>query len=229
MQVKLLRALQESEFERVGGVRTIKVDVRLVTATNRNLAKEIEAGNFREDLYYRLDVVPLFLPPLRERLSDVGLLVDTFIARYNEKLNRDVAGISPQALATLKGYHWPGNIRELENVIERTLLFAESDRIEISDLPENIRTASGQIAPDHRRARAEAPVSAPRAQPQVGNSSMKDIVRKATVELERELIINALKDTKGNITRAAHLLGISRKGLQNKMKDFGLRETPENK
>jgi len=229
MQVKLLRALQESEFERVGGVRTLKVNVRLVTATNRDLPKEIEAGNFREDLYYRLNVIPLYLPPLRERLSDVGLLVDTFITKYNKKLNRDVAGISPQALASLKGYSWPGNIRELENVIERTLLFTESPQIEVHDLPENIRTASGQIAPDLRRPGNVTSPPPARVQPQPGNSSMKDIVRKATVELERELIINALNDTKGNITRAAHLLGISRKGLQNKMKDFGLRENPDNK
>ena len=228
MQVKLLRALQESELERVGGVRTIKVDVRVITATNRDLPAEIEKGNFREDLFYRLNVVPIFLPPLRDRISDIGLLVDTFLTKYNERLNREVDSLRPQALAALKAYHWPGNIRELENVIERTLLFAESDHIEAADLPEAIRSATGHGAPLSKRSNEE---TAREALPDIngGNASMKDIVRKATVEIERELIIKALDETRGNVTRAAHLLGISRKGLQNKMKDFGLREAPDNK
>ena len=228
MQVKLLRALQESELERVGGVRTIKVDVRVVTATNRDLPAEIEKGNFRDDLFYRLNVVPISLPPLRERISDIGLLVDTFLTKYNERLNRKVKSLSPQALAALKAYHWPGNIRELENVIERTLLFAESDHIEACDLPEAIRSATGPGAPLTRKSGEE---TAREALPDIneGNASMKDIVRKATVEIERELIIQALDETRGNVTRAAHLLGISRKGLQNKMKDFGLREDANNK
>src|SRR5215470_13339789 len=135
MQVKLLRALQESEFERVGGLKTIKVDVRLITATNRDLEKEIRAGNFREDLYYRLNVVPLHIPPLRERREDIPLLAEHIVRKFNERLKKHVAGIEPDALERLVAYGWPGNIRELENVLERTLLFSDSTRIRLRDLP----------------------------------------------------------------------------------------------
>src|SRR5438552_916952 len=123
MQVKLLRAIQESEFERVGGIRTIKVDVRLITATNRDLEREIQAGNFREDLFYRLNVVPLGIPPLRERSEDIPLLVEHIISKFNERLKKTVRGLSTDALRLLATHAWPGNIRELENVLERTILF----------------------------------------------------------------------------------------------------------
>ncbi|MFC1609361.1 sigma-54-dependent transcriptional regulator [Myxococcota bacterium] len=217
MQVKLLRALQESEFERVGGIRTIHVDVRVIAATNRDLAKEIEAGAFREDLFYRLNVVPIDLPPLRERTEDIPLLVEAFINKYNKRLDRSVAGISEAALEALGAYPWPGNIRELENVIERTLLFTEGEIIDVGDLPQALR------AP-----RTATPRSAGTRPPLVAGTSMKEIVRQATEEIERDLILKALETTGGNVTRAANLLRISRKGLQNKMKEFGLRE-PENK
>ena len=221
MQVKLLRALQESEFERVGGVNTIKVDLRLIAATNRDLPNEIAEGNFREDLYYRLNVVPIELPALRDRRDDIPLLVSAFIDKYNERLGRSATGISPEAMAVLKGYGWPGNIRELENVVERTVLFAETDRIEVSDLPENLRgTQAGGRSDNVADGAKQTAVN----NMEVGQTSMKDIVRQATVEIERELIIKALNETRGNVTRAAHLLQISRKGLQNKMKEFGLRE-----
>src|SRR5690242_15688631 len=123
MQVKLLRAIQESEFERVGGLKTIKVNVRLITATNRDLEQEIQRGNFREDLYYRLNVVPLQIPPLRRRTGDIPLLVKHIIKKFNERLKKNIAGIADDALAALEAHAWPGNIRELENVIERTILF----------------------------------------------------------------------------------------------------------
>src|SRR4051812_3598332 len=122
MQVKLLRVLQESEFERVGGIKTIKVDVRLVAATNRDLHAEVAAAAFREDLYYRLNVVPIHLPPLRERRDDIPLLVGHFIGRFNERLKKQVTGIEPDAVFRLVSYGWPGNIRELENVMERAIL-----------------------------------------------------------------------------------------------------------
>ena len=125
MQVKLLRALQESEFERVGGIKTTRVDVRLIAATNRDLEVEIESGRFRKDLYYRLAVVPIALPPLRERRSDIPTLVRHFIDKYNRRLNKSIEGMTDEALAEVQAYAWPGNIRELENVIERTLLFAD--------------------------------------------------------------------------------------------------------
>lgn len=227
MQVKLLRALQESEFERVGGVRTIRVDVRVVAATNRELAREIEAGNFREDLFYRLNVVPIALPPLQDRRGDVPLLVEFFIEKYNKRLTKNVTGVDPRAMEALAGYDWPGNIRELENVIERMLLFSESPIIDYGDLPEDVRKATPHGAKPVPRA-AETPAAPALEQLESGSTSMKDIVRQATVEIEKDLIVKALDETRGNVTRAASLLGISRKGLQNKMKELGLRD-PENK
>src|SRR3569623_1438858 len=134
MQVKLLRAIQESEFERGGGLKTIKVDVRLITATNRDLEQEIQRGNFREDLYYRLNVVPLQIPPLRRRQGDIPLLVTHIIKKFNERLKKAITGIADDALAALEAHNWPGNIRELENVLERTIQFTKGDRIERADL-----------------------------------------------------------------------------------------------
>jgi two-component system response regulator AtoC len=254
MQVKLLRAIQESEFERVGGLKTIKVDVRLITATNRDLEQEIRHGNFREDLYYRLNVVPLQIPPLRKRLGDVPLLVRHIIRKFNERLKKNVVGIADDALAALESHSWPGNIRELENVLERTLLFAKGDRIERVDLPEEIAaagvaaaaaaaTTTGTFAALHTSHRdASQPHAAPGSQPipilagardddddepsseLSGDASLKDIVRAETSRVERELIAKALDETGGNVTQAAKLLKISRKSLQMKMKEFGLRD-----
>lgn len=214
MQVKLLRALQESEFERVGGLKTIKVDVRLVTATNRDLPKAIAAGLFREDLFYRLNVVPIELPPLRERTEDIPALVRHFLDRYNARLQKSVEGISPEALDVLSRYPWPGNIRELENVVERTLLFADGATIEADGLPPDLRESSGTIPP-----MPIPPIHLP-----AGETGLKDVVRETTSRLEREYISRALEETGSNVTQAAKLLKISRKSLQNKMKQFGLRE-----
>src|SRR5678815_1013301 len=138
MQVKLLRVLQESEFERVGGIKTIKVDVRLVTATNRDLLQDIAAGSFREDLYYRLNVVPIHIPPLRERREDIPLLVEHFLAKFNDRLKKQIGSVADEAIARMVSYHWPGNIRELENLMERTMLFCERPEIQVSDLPPEI-------------------------------------------------------------------------------------------
>jgi two-component system, NtrC family, response regulator AtoC len=212
-QVKLLRVLQESEFERVGGIKTTKVDVRLVAATNRDLQAEIEAGRFRKDLYYRLAVVPVVLPPLRDRHSDIPLLVSHFTDKYNRKLNKRMEGIADEALALLQAYSWPGNIRELENLIERVLLFADGPLITVKDLPEAVRQVS--VPP---------PPVAAAAEPTAGEGGLKDIVRQKAAELERDLITKALEETGGNVTRAARLLQISRKSLQTKMKEFGLRD-----
>ena len=211
MQVKLLRALQEGEFERVGGLQTIKVDVRLVAASNRDLHKEVGAGNFREDLFYRLNVVPIHLPPLRERRQDIPLLVEHFIEKFNRKLSRSMKGLDQQALDAVTRYGWPGNIRELENVIERCVLFADGDVIGLADLPEEITS----------RPSSPPSVTTPGAGADI---SLKDIVKQATAELERDLIMQALDQTGGNVTRAARLLKISRKSLQIKMKELGLRE-----
>jgi len=226
MQVKLLRALQESEFERVGGVKTIKVDVRLIAATNRDLAKEIEAGRFREDLFYRLNVVPVILPPLRERRSDIPLLVEFFLEKYNRKLNKKIEGVAPDAMEALKAHGWPGNIRELENFVERTLLFADGPTIRLEDLPEALQ--NGHPGAALAIAAAAATQAQAAAAPDTsGETSMKDIVKGAAAALERDLITKALDETGGNVTQAAKKLKISRKSLQNKMKEFGLRDPDE--
>jgi two-component system response regulator AtoC len=241
MQVKLLRVLQESEFERVGGIKTIRVDVRLVAATNRDLKKEIASGAFREDLFYRLNVVPIALPALRERRSDVPALCRYFVAKFNARLKKGIEGVEPEAMERLNVYGWPGNIRELENVIERAVLFADGARIRLDDLSEELRGPS-PILPGDRDPygqRSSSPLSAPNAALAPGSAELpdpvesptsadgdglKEQVKAAMNRLERDLIIRALKQTQNNITHAARLLKISRKGLQLKMKELNLRE-----
>jgi nitrogen regulation protein NR(I) len=227
MQVKLLRALQESEFERVGGVKTIRVDVRLIAATNMDLEQEIGAGRFREDLYYRLNVVPLRMSALRQRAEDVPELAAHFLKRFNEKLNRSVEGFSEAAIEALRRYPWPGNIRELENVVERTVLFCDSAQIAWENLPAEVRSATGASSAVEERVSvaAHGAQDGPELPPfgDVGEKSLKDVVKTETKRLEKEMIQRALNETDGNVTRAAKLLGISRKGLQIKMKELGLR------
>ena len=217
MQVKLLRAIQEQEFERVGGIKTLRVDVRLITATNRSLKDEISQGRFREDLYYRLNVVHVELPPLRARTSDIPLLLEHFVVRLGERLGRKVLGFSDEARQALLAYDWPGNIRELENVVERCMLFCDGERIELEHLPPETRAVgeSGRISTE--RAVAEADAAPP-------DAGLKDVVKEATARLEKELIQRALERTGGNVTHAAKLLKISRKSLQVKMKEHGLRD-----
>ncbi len=198
-QPKLLRAIQEGRFYRVGGTRTISVDVRLVAATNRDLKAEVQAGRFREDLYYRLNVVPVRLPALRERLEDLPVLVDCFAARFAARFDRPLQSFHPDALRALQAHSWPGNIRELENAIERALLLAEGDVVMCSDLPPECR--------------AHAPSG-----PAPAGGPLKERIRSATRELERSAILEALDQTGGNVTRAAAELGLSRRGLQLKMR-----------
>ncbi len=217
IQVKLLRFLQEGDLERVGGTRTFRVDVRLIAATNRDLKKDIEAGKFREDLFYRLNVVPIELPPLRERLGDIPLLVDHFREKYNQRLGRKVEALEPGAIAALEHHVWPGNIRELENFMERLVLFSDGPLIREGDLPEELRVP----VPGADSPKAAAPHLPPEG------ASLKDLVRGAAEALERELILKALQQTGGNVTQAAEKLRVSRKTLQTKMKDLGLREPPE--
>jgi two-component system response regulator AtoC len=221
MQVKLLRALQESEFERVGGIKTIKVDVRLIAATNRDLEELIRDGRFREDLYYRLNVVPMSLPPLRDRKTDIPLLVSHFIDKYDRRLGKRVERIEDEAMQLLLAYPWPGNIRELENLMERSVLFADEPVIRAHALPDALRERAAAAMP---AAPAIAPVAALAAP---GGASMKEIVRLAQAGLEKELITRALEETGGNVTRAAKRLQISRKSLQVKMKELGLRGADE--
>jgi|SRR6478736_5340709 len=212
-QVKLLRALQEGEFERVGGVRTLKVDVRLVAATNTDLKRQIEEGSFRDDLYYRLNVVTVRLPPLRERVGDIPLLVEHFISKFNARLSKHIEGLDLEALTALGGYGWPGNVRELENVMERAALFADGPSISIEHLPAEVTAQSGPMS--ERGVGATAP-----------DVGLKEQVRAAVSQLERQLILRALEQMGGNVTHTARLLKLSRKGLQLKMKELGLRDLP---
>jgi two-component system response regulator AtoC len=233
MQVKLLRVLQESEFERVGGIKTIKVDVRLVTATNRDLMQEIAAGAFREDLFYRLNVVPIHIPPLRDRREDIPLLVEHFITKFNDRLKKEISAIEPEAVERLVSYNWPGNIRELENLMERTMLFCEGPLIRLSDLPSEVKVglAGLAVAPWSPPGVAVTAAGARGSQPGMpaeeaaglAPSSLKEAVRAETERVERELIQKALDETGGNVTQAARKLKISRKSLQTKMKELGLR------
>jgi two-component system response regulator AtoC len=210
------------------------VDVRLVAATNRDLHAEVAAGAFREDLYYRLNVVPIHLPPLRERRQDIGLLVDHFIAKFNERLKKQVSGIEPEGIERLVGYNWPGNIRELENVIERTMLFGDGPTIRALDLPGElmgVMPVPADDAPSGPPSRVSGSFSLPALAAAVSLpigaeavSSLKEAVRAETERVERELIQRALDETGNNVTQAARKLKISRKSLQTKMKELGLRD-----
>jgi nitrogen regulation protein NR(I) len=213
MQVKLLRVLQEQEFERVGGVNTIKVDVRIVTATNKDLEAEVKAGRFREDLYYRLNVVPIHLPALRDRKEDIDLLIRFFLRQFNGRLKKGITSVTPEAMVALRAYSWPGNIRQLENVLERMVLMSDGATLSSEDLPEEIAAAAGVTG-----------ISIGGASPDAsGPMSFKELVKRQTQSVERDLIEKALEETNGNVTRAAEKLGLSRKGLQLKIKELGLR------
>jgi len=236
MQVKLLRVLQEQTFERVGGIKTLHVDIRLIAATNRDLKKAIADGTFREDLFWRLNVIPVELPPLRERAEDIPLLVEEFRKKLNKRLNKEVESFSADAMAMLQRYSWPGNIRELENIVERTLLFCGKPIVDVEDLPPDLAARVQLVLPTTSSAplKSVADTSSSDSRPPgvdftvdkllVEGGSMKDIVRQATAELERDLIAHALDETQGNVTHAARRLKISRKSLQIKMKELGLRE-----
>ena len=198
-QVKLLRVLQEREFEPLGSTKTIHVDIRLITATNKELEAEVKEGRFREDLFYRLNVVPIHLPPLRERKEDIPLLAEHFFRLYQEKNKKSIKGFLPKTIDTLMRYDWPGNIRELENVIERAILLCRSEYITPKDLPPPLQ---GE---------------------EVGEQPIISIPSGMTLEqVERETIIQTLEETGGNRTQTAQILGISRKTLQNKLKEYGL-------
>ena len=202
-QVKLLRVLQEGELQRVGGRETIKVDVRVVAATNRKLDELVKSGKFRQDLYYRLNVFPLTILPLRERAEDIPPLVSHFVEKSNARLNKNIRGVTPQAMALLITWPWAGNVRELENVIQRMMVVAKAEHLDVADLPPEIRGA------------AAAPAASPK--------DLKGISRASSEVIEKKAIADALAATGGNVTRAAKALGVSRATLQNKMKAYGLR------
>ncbi|HKY43867.1 MAG TPA: sigma 54-interacting transcriptional regulator [Pyrinomonadaceae bacterium] len=200
LQVKLLRVLQEREFERVGGSRTIKVDIRLLTATNRNLEDLISQGLFRQDLFYRLNVLKLEMPPLRQRQEDIPLLSKYFAVRYGEKVNRKITSISPEAQKRLLSYDWPGNVRELENAIERAVVLGTTDVILPEDLPEVI------LETETRTMRAPTKY------------------HEAVAETKKQIILQAMDQTKGNYTDAAKLLGVHPNYLHRLITNLNLRE-----
>jgi len=198
IQVKLLRVLQEREFERLGGVKPVKVDVRLITATNRDLEAAVKAGTFREDLYYRLHVFELFMPPLRERQADILLLADHFVEKIAAAQGKDVRRISTSAIDMLVAYHWPGNVRELENAIERAILVSEGGVIHAHHLPPSLQTAevSGTL-------------------PSIG-------LGESVAAFERDLLQDTLKSARGNRARAARLLRTTERILNYKIQKYGL-------
>ena len=199
-QAKILRVLQEQEFEPVGSTRTIQVDTRIISATNRDLEAEIKAGRFREDLFYRLNVVTVSVPPLKNRSTDIPLLADMFLSRYAEKNQRRIKGFHPRTMDLLLRYAWPGNVRELENVIERAVIMALGDT----------------VMPEHLPAPLQKPVGGePADEPTLASGrSLKAV--------EREMILKTLEDMNGNRTHAASVLGISRRTLQIKLKAYGI-------
>ncbi|MFH1626470.1 MAG: sigma-54 dependent transcriptional regulator [Pseudomonadota bacterium] len=197
-QTKILRVLQEREFEPVGGTKTIQVDVRIITATNKDLEDEARKGKFREDLYDRLNVIPITIPPLRERKEDIPLLAEHFLRIYNEKNKRSIRGFEPRVMDAFIRYSWPGNVRELENIVERTVIMCRSDIISIDDLPSTIVGA--------RQEEGQGEIFT--------GSSLRDV--------EKEVILRTLRQTGGNRTRSATILGITRKTLQNKIKEYGI-------
>ena len=203
LQVKLLRALQEGEVRKIGDTKQTKLDVRIIAATSRNLAQEARKDNFREDLFYRLNVIQIDLPPLRERREDIPLLLNHFINRYNEKHRLKIKNISSAALNILVEYDWQGNIRELENAIERAIILSESSCIEVSALPPDIRKS--EMFEDK----------------ELGNDEYS--IKKIHLIMEEQLIRKALNKTNGNRTQASKLLEISHPSLLSKMKEFGIK------
>ncbi len=204
-QVKLLRVLQEREFERLGGTRTLKVDVRLIAATNRDLRAALEQGTFREDLYYRLNVVPIDIAPLRERREDIPDLVQLFIARFSAESGKPITGIKPEAMQILANYHWPGNVRELQNIVERAAALAHGPVLDVSDIH----------------------MDAPRAKPATAGNNNFLPEGMTLDQWEDEMVREALRRANGNKSHAARLLGISRNTLRYRLSKIGITDEEE--
>ncbi len=205
LQVKLLRVLQQKVFERVGDTKTISVDVRIIAATNRDLAEEIKKGEFREDLFYRINVISIQVPPLRDRKTDVPKLIEHFLNRFNEKMPRKVKAVSKEAVKLLIEYDWPGNVRELENVLERACILAQGDTLMADNFPEHM-------------AQHKSSVNVTSTGSIVNGSPLKDVLR----EPERRVIMEALEQTGWNRKKAASMLNINRTTLYNKMRKHNL-------
>jgi two-component system response regulator HydG len=199
-QAKILRVVQEREFEPLGSTQTTKVDTRVIAASNKNLAEEIQKGRFRQDLYYRLNVVGLEVPPLRDRREDIPLLADFFLKRYAEKNRRHMKGFSPRAMDVLMRYGWPGNVRELENVVERAVIMAQGEVITPTEFPDDLKELDDGVK----------------------NAELGLTPGRSLREVEREMVIRTLEEAGGNRTQTARLLGISRRTLQLKLKEYGI-------
>jgi len=202
IQVKLLRVLQEREFTRVGSTKSIKMDIRLISATNRDLASEVENGGFRQDLYYRLHVVPIYLPPLRDRKEDVSPLAEHFLKKYCKENKKGIKGFSSDVMNQLMAYNWPGNVRELENIVQRIVTFEESDTATSDSLPPNFR----QQVEYHERLYKD------------GVENLEELVEK----VEKQHIVRMLRETRGRRTDTASRLGIDRRTLYGKIKKYGI-------
>jgi DNA-binding NtrC family response regulator len=216
LQTKLLRFLQEREFERVGGTKAISVDVRIIAATNRDLDAAVKSGGFRADLFYRLNVIRLVLPPLRQRKSDIPILANHFLRKFEVEVKKSVATISDGAMERLVGYEWPGNVRELANVIESAVVLSQGPVIGVHDLPAKILIGDKPSIPEgavNHREQAEV----------VSQMPSHKILADAVERLEREFIEKALHEQRGNKQKAANLLGLSRQGLIKKLKRYGIR------
>ncbi|MDP7530207.1 MAG: sigma-54 dependent transcriptional regulator [Candidatus Scalindua sp.] len=198
VQIKLLRVLETGKFERVGGEKTFESDVRIIAATNKDLEKEIKEGRFREDLYYRLNVINLKLPSLIERKEDIGLLIDNFLIKYSKKNRKNIKGLTPQSAKLLNNYDWPGNVRELENAIERAVVMARNEYVEPNDLPSNINVNTKKSRKETFRIPSGA--------------TMK--------EIEKKVIIETLQTTNGSKSKAAKILGISTRKIEYKIKEW---------
>lgn len=201
LQAKILRAIQEKEIERIGGSKKIKIDIRLLASTNRDLKKDIQLKNFRADLYYRLNVVQIKLPPLRERKSDIPLLVTHFIDKFSQRENKHISSVTPEVMKIFLEYSWPGNLRELENVIERAVVLTKKEIIDVRDIPREVKNGIK------------------------GNSSGEAL--KSLKEMEIETVINAVNAFNGNKSKAARILGITRKAIYSRLKEFNSHKIPK--
>ena len=221
LQVKLLRVLQEGEFERVGDIRTVKVDTRIIAATNRDLLDEIDAGRFREDLYYRLNVVPIYLPPLRERREDIGPLVELFLKRYVEQNRKEIRRIGTEAMRVLHDHDWPGNVRELQNYVERAVILGEGTELTVEHLPPQLR---GEAAPRPIRSRGGdiqgLTTELVRQGIRAAGPTANDLHARIVGQVERELIQQVLQACERVQIKAAARLGINRNTLHKKLAEL---------
>lgn len=227
LQVKMLRVLAEREIDRIGGAKSIKVDIRIITATHQNLEDLIKNGKFREDLFYRLNVIPIFVPPLRDRKPDIPLLANHYLQRFNESKNKSIKGVHDDAMDILINYHWPGNIRELVNFIERMVVLSSGDIIMSRDLPEKLLDGVPRISPPAEPEPRESPAEALRRSMSqsffVGLPDNGMNLKKAVEDFEREIIIEALEKTNWVKNKAAGLLSLNRTTLVEKLKKLKIK------